>query len=150
MGYLELGEIDRKKYGAPERVEFLHHRYGMRSTKALRKVTGFEYETMTRLVAGVPKVDPETNEPVMQDVEDDEGNPVCNDDGSPKRELVLVHDEDAVAALIWLILWDAGHKLDWDTFNPHSEGLRISLADGEDEESGKAQEEPTSSMTTSN
>jgi hypothetical protein len=149
MGYLELGDIDRKRYDVPERVEFLHHRFGMRSIKALRRFTGYEYEMMTELAAGVPKVDPETSEQVMRDVLDREGNPVYQEDGvTPKREPVIIHDEDALAAFIWLILWDAGHRIEWDIFNPHFDGLRLSLGDGEDEESGKAPEEPSTSATT--
>lgn len=150
MGYLELGDLDRKRYDLPERVEFLHHRFGMRSIKALRRYTGYEYEMMTELASGIPKIDPESGEQVTQDATDRDGNIVYLDDGvTPKQEPVLVHDEDALAAFIWLILWDNGHKLDWDTFNPHFAGLRLSLADDESDEgeSGKAPENSTTPTT---
>lgn len=142
MGYLELGPIDRKRYGVEGRIEFANYQFGIRSTKALRLATGYDYEVLTRLLAGVPKVDPRTNEPVY---EVDEHGEVVNDEaGNPKLELDV--DEDAVAAFVWLVLRDAGYKLDWETFDVHPVGLTLSLADESEEDSGK--DEAASNTTT--
>lgn len=144
MGYLELGDIDKKRYGVEGRIEFANHQFGMRSIKALRVATGYDYEILSRLLAGVPKVDPETKEPVYE--RDDSGEVVLDDEGNPKLELTI--DEDAIAAFVWLVLRDAGHKLDWDTFDVHPVGLSLSLADGEEAEQDPGKADETSSNTT--
>lgn len=145
MGYLELSDTDKKRYGVEGRVEFATHQFGMRSIKALRVATGYDYEILSRLLAGVPKVDPQTSEPVFE--RDDSGEVVTDEEGNPQLELTL--DEDAIAAFIWLVLRDAGYKLDWDTFDVHPIGMRLSLLDDEAErDSGKAEEETSSSTTT--
>lgn len=145
MGYLELSDIDKKRYGVEGRVEFTNHQFGMRSIKALRLATGYDYEILARLLGGVPKVDPETNEPVFE--RDEAGEVVKDEEGNPKLELVI--DEDAVCAYIWLVLRDAGYKPDWDTFDIHPVGLQLSLLDGEaEQDSGKGEEETSSSTTT--
>lgn len=143
MGYLELGEIDRKRYGIEGRIEFANHQFGMRSIKALKVATGYDYEILARLLAGVPKVDPETKEPVYE--RDADGNIVKDEQGNPKIEETV--DEDAIAAFVWLVLREAGHKLDWDTFDVHPIGLVLSLLDS-DEEPDPGKDEATSSSTT--
>lgn len=148
MGYLELGEINRSKYpDVPERVPFVLHQFGMRSTKALRERTGLDYETMVRLFEGVAKLDKETGEPIYE--RDEHGEIVKDEAGEPKLE--LFRDEDAIAALMWLILWDNGYRLDWTSFNPVFNGVRLRLVDDDESvDEGKAPqpEEPAESPTT--
>jgi hypothetical protein len=144
MGYLELNEHDRERYGVPERVEFRRHRFGMRTMKQLRLQTGYDYEILTRLLAGVPKVDPETAEPIYK--RDESGEVVKDDDGNPALETTL--DEDAFAAYVWLILWAAGHRIAWTEFDPDPVGLRLSIADEDEPEVEQGKGEETSSSTT--
>lgn len=145
MGYLELGETNRSKYpDVPERVTFTLHLFGMRSTKALRQHTGLDYETVVRLVEGIPRMDA-NGEPIYE--RDEHGELVKDEAGEPKLELHT--DEDALAALMWLILWDNGYQLDWKTFNPVYAGLRIRYSDdAESVDEGKAPEAAESSTTT--
>jgi hypothetical protein len=144
MGYLELSELDRKRYGVPERVEFTNHRFGMRTIKQLRMQTGYDYEVLARLLAGVPKVDPATNEPVYE--LDESGELVKDEEGN--AILALTIDEDAVAAYVWLVLWAAGHRIPWSEFDVEPVGLRIHLADDEEPEVEQGKGEETSSSTT--
>lgn len=146
MGYLELNELDRKKYNIPERIEFLPHRFGLRTIKQLRLQTGYDFEILTRLLAGVPKVDPETNEPIYE--VDDAGEIVKDDEGNPV--LATTIDEDALAAYVWLILWAAGHRIRWDDFDVDPIGMRLVISD-EDEsepEAGKGEETLSNTTTT--
>ncbi len=143
MGYLELGDTDKKRYNVPERIEFTNHRFGMRTIKQLRLQTGYDYEILARLLAGVPKVDPETNEPIFE--RDDNNEIVKDDEGNPVLELTV--DEDAVAAYCWLVLWGAGHRIPWSEFDVDPVGLKISLSD-EETEPGKGEESEPSSTTT--
>jgi hypothetical protein len=144
MGYLELNEHDRERYGVPERVEFRRHRFGMRTIKQLRLQTGYDYEILTRLLAGVPKVDPETNEPVFK--RDENGEVVKDDEGNAELELTL--DEDALAAYVWLILWAAGYRIAWVEFDPDPVGLRLSIADEDEPEAEQGKDETSSNTTT--
>lgn len=138
MGYVEFGEIDRERYGVSGRVEFVPHQFGMRSIKALRRHTGYTYEILAELLGGIPRLDPETKEPVL---ERDAAGQVVYEDGEPK--VVRDLDEDAVAAYVWLVLWNAGHKFEWDAFDIHPVGLTIKLFGDEEPEPGKADESST-------
>lgn len=138
MGYLELGEVDRERYGVPGRIEFIPHQFGMRSIKALRRQTGYTYEILAELLGGIPRLDPDTKEPVF---ERDDAGEVVYEDGEPK--VVRDLDEDAVAAYLWLVLWDNGHRFDWDTFDWHPVGLTLKLFGDEEPDPGKAEESPT-------
>lgn len=135
MSYLELSERDRKRYGVPERVEFEAGQIGMRAIKALRVQTGYDYDRLKELAGGVPKLD-EHGDAITEPELDDNGEPVLNEDGTPRRKLVLFHDEDALVAMVWVILWDAGHRIPWDTFDVYPVGLRLIIAS--DESPGKA------------
>jgi hypothetical protein len=138
MGYLELSEYDRERYNVPERIDFVPHQFGMRAIKALRKHTGYTYEILAELLAGIPRLDPETKEPVF---ERDDAGEVVYEDGEPK--IVRDMDEDAVAAYVWLVLWNAGHHLDWETFDIIPADLTIKLLSDEEPEPGKAEESLT-------
>lgn len=143
MAYLELSEKDRARYSVPERVEFQPGQIGMRAISQLRKQTGYDFEILLRLVAGVPKLD-EHGEAVIE--KDAEGNPVLEDDGSPKLE--LRHDEEALAAMVWVILWDAGHRVKWDEFDIYPLGLKLVYDDAPEEDQGKEETDTSSTTTT--
>jgi hypothetical protein len=136
MAYLELSEKDRKRYGIPERVEFEPGLIGMRTISQLRKQTGYEFETLLNSMEGVPRRDPETNDLALEDDLDAEGNQQHNEDGSVRRRVKLFHDEEAMAALVWVVLWDNGYKHPWESFDVYPAGLRLIFGD---EEPGKAE-----------
>lgn len=123
MAYLELNEVDRKKHGLPDRVEFEYGQWGLRSVHALKKQTGMTLEYLQHAVfTGKPsKDDPEKAE----------------------------RDEEAMAALAWLVLWYAGFRIPWDDFDPLPQGFRLIISDdGEEEDGGKEPETDGSSTTT--
>lgn len=146
MGYVELGERNRKRYPeVPERVEFEHHQYGLRAIKALRKATGFDYEYLIALLRGVPRMDKATGEPVYQ--RDEQGEPLVDADGQPV--FVTDLDEDALVGIVWLILWNAGYKYDWDGFDLTPSGLVVRFGDDSSAESGEAGKAETGTTTES-
>ena len=152
MGYIKLHPKDAAKYGCPERIEFEFEAIGVRQRAAVEKACRHTIRWMLDQMQGVPEFD-DTGAPIPIPVVDDDGNPVMEDDGvTPKMTPKLRRDPEATAMLIYLALWGAGYRLDWDTFDVRAIGLEVNLADDEDEvNEGKdepAAEGSTDSSTT--
>ena len=47
MGWIELAEEDREKYGAPERIELQYGRWGLKSIDALETEVGWTLEELS-------------------------------------------------------------------------------------------------------
>lgn len=125
MSWLELAEIDQKRWGVNGRVEFSFQEIGMRSVAALKKQTGYSLEEATVMAF--------------------DGKIVVQADGSEKVE----KDPDALAALVWLVLYANGHRIPWDEFDPVPRGLKLDFShDGEVEDAGKAPVTDGSNTTT--
>lgn len=133
MGYIELSEFDRERYGAPERVPFNYGRFGLRAVDALEREVGWTFEDLGNNLRK-RKLDADGN-PVQVPETDDAGNPLTDAEGNPKLRDVIKPSGEALAALVWLCLWSAGVKVAWSTFDVIPAGLRIAW--GDDDE-GKA------------
>jgi hypothetical protein len=97
---------------------------------------------------GVPELD-EHNNPIPVPVVDDDGSPVMEDDGvTPKVTEKLRRDPEALAMLVYLALWGAGIRTDWDTFDVHEIGLEVHLADEDEPSEGKDEAPETASEST--
>lgn len=146
MGYIKLHPADREKYGAPERIPFDFTAVGVRQRAALERETKKSYRWLIDQLEGVPELD-EAGNPIPVPVLDDEGKPVLNEDGTEKVEPKLKRDGEAIAMFIWMMLWGAGVKVPWSTFDIRDDGLEIH-SDGEDGESGKGDQPETDSAST--
>lgn len=130
MGLLVLSESDREKFGVNGPISFEHGQYGLRSVKAMEKATGYTLRWVEHQLAGVPVMDADGNVETVT---------VTKDDGTEEVRPRLRTDSDAIAAWVWLVLWNNQIKLDWETFDVNPVGLRIDFSDGDSDE-GKAQE----------
>lgn len=138
MGYIELSPEDREKYGAPERIPLKYGYWGLKSIDALETEVGWTLEDLTNELQR-KKRDADGNVVTRDDLDDD-GNPVLDDDGTPKQIEVSARSTRATLALVWLCLRSAGIRVPWDDFDIQPIGLRISWADSEDGAEGKAEE----------
>jgi hypothetical protein len=149
MGYIKLHEKDAAKFGCPERVDFEFESIGVRQRAAVEKACRRSIRWMLEQIQGVPEFD-ENNNPIPIPVVDDDGNQVMEDDGvTPKMTPKLRRDPEATAMLVYLALWGAGYRLDWDTFDVRAVGLEVNFTDDEDEANeGKDKPVPEASATT--
>lgn len=123
MSYLELSARDREQWNLPERVEFDLNTIGFRSLGAMKKTTGFTLDQAVSLgFSGLIKIV----------------------DGKE----VVERDDDAYAAILWVILYAAGHRIPWDEFDPKPAGLTLYFDPPEEVDEGKA--ETDGSKTTEN
>ena len=133
MAWIELAEEDRKKYGAPERIEFDYGQWGLKSIDALETEVGWTLEDLGNELQR--KKRDEQGNVVMQDALDEDGNPVLNDDGTVKQVEASARSKKALAAVVWLVLRGIGVRVPWDDFDVRGIGLRIDWRD-----EGKAEE----------
>lgn len=117
-----LYEPDRTRYNLPDEVEYENGMYGRKSVAELKKQTGYTLDRIGAGVTGIPKI---------------------QEDGSE----VIERDDIAVLAFVWLILWDAGHKIPWSDFDLRG-GVNFAAGEEVDEEPGKASDPDTSNTTT--
>lgn len=135
MGYIELGDVDREKYGAPERIPLKYGRWGLKSIDALENEVGWTLEDLTNELQR-KKRDGDGNV-VTRDELDDDGNPVLGGDGTPNQVEVTVRSPRATLALVWLCLRAIDIRIPWDDFDIQPVGLRIRW---DDDDEGKAEE----------
>jgi hypothetical protein len=118
---LILSEVDRARYDLPAEVEYTPGQWGFKSVAAMEKATGWTFE---RVVAGM------------------QGLLARDENGTEYLKIDLV----AFVAFAWMILRDAGHRIDWDEFDlrghPHF------IADDAPEPEGKAPDLDGSNTTT--
>lgn len=153
MGYIKLHPKDAEKYGCPEHIEFEFESIGVRQRAAVEKACRHTIRWMLDQMQGVPEFD-EDGAPIAIPVVDDDGNPVMEGDGvTPKMTPRLTRNPEAVAMLVYLALWGAGYRLNWDDFDVRAIGLTVHIGDDEDEASeGKdepaAEDSPTTDSST--
>lgn len=142
MGSIKLNPKDAERYGTPERIEFNLADLGVRQRAAVEKACKRPLKWMFNALSGVPELD-ENGNAIPVPVFDDEGNQVFEDDGvTPKMEPKLWRDPEALAMFVYLILWGAGFRTDWDTFDIYESGLEIQSDSDEDEPSEGKDEAP--------
>lgn len=147
MGYIKLHEKDAAKFGCPERIDFEFESIGVRQRAAVEKACRRSIRWMLDQIQGVPEFD-EHNNPIPIPVVDDDDNPVMEADGvTPKMTPKLRHDPEATAMLVYLALWGAGYRLDWDTFDVRAIGLEVNFVD-DDDEANEGKDQPEESATT--
>lgn len=118
MGTLELGEANRKRY--PEVPERISFVNHQVGMRALKQL---------RVQAGYEYADMFRR---LGGTEDEPGR----------------LDEDALAAFVWLILWQAGHQYPWGSFDVTLAGLTVDFRAGDvedqvDDEQAEAEPEAT-------
>lgn len=124
MSTLRLSESDRAKWNVAEVVEFDLKTIGLRSVSALKKQTGYTIGEAAALGF--------------------DGKIVIQPDGSEKVE----RDDDALAAVVWVVLYAAGYRsIPWADFDPSPRGLKLEFDEGGEDE-GKAPETDGSNTTT--
>lgn len=140
MGWIELAESDREKYGTPERIPFQYGRWGLKSIDALENQVGWTLEDLTNELQR-KKRDRDGNIVTREELDDD-GNPVLEEDGTPKRYEVTAPSKLATAAMVWLCLRGIGVRVPWEEFDVQIIGLHIHWGDdsSEDGAEGKAEE----------
>lgn len=118
MGWIELSEEDRKRYGAPERIQFDYSQFGAKSIDAMEQAP----------------------------IEEDGRGWTYEDLGNALQRTVIVDGKEvtrprpmAIAVVVWLALRGNGVRVAWNDFELHFGGLRISWTDEVDDE-GKAGE----------
>ena len=117
-----LYEPDRARYNLPDEIEYESGMYGRKSVAELKTQTGYTLDRIAAGLRGIIKVQPDGTE-------------------------VTERDDLAVVAFVWLVLWDAGHKIPWTDFDLRG-GIDLNADGSEDEEKGKAEDPDTSSTTT--
>jgi hypothetical protein len=133
MGYIKLHPKDAAKFGCPERIDFEFEAIGVRQRAAVEKACRHTIRWMLDQMQGVPELD-ENGDLIPIPVLDDDDNPVLEDDGvTPKMRPRLTRNPEAVAMLVYLVLWGAGYRLDWDDFDVRAIGLGVHIGDDEDE-----------------
>jgi hypothetical protein len=147
MGSITFNPIDVAKYGIPETVEFDLKAFGVRQRAAVEKATGHKATWMFDQLSGVPELDEHGNA-IPVPVLDDDDNPVLDEDGNPKVTEKLTRDPEALAMFVWMVLWGAGHRLDWNAFDVCEVGLKVRIVDDEDEPEGKDDAPTTDSANT--
>jgi hypothetical protein len=148
MGYINLNPKDAAKFGCDERIELELTDIGVRQRSAVEKACKRSLRWMFDQLQGVPALD-ENNNPIPEPVLDDAGNPIMEDDGvTPKVTEKLTRDPEALAMLVYLALWGAGIRTDWDTFDVHEIGLEVHLADEDEASEGKDEAPETASEST--
>ena len=120
MSILALSEHDQKRYDVPAEIEYQPGLQGRKAVAELKAQTGYTLERIRAGTQGIIRVQPDGSE-------------------------VVERDDVAAVAFAWLILWDAGHKIQWDDFDLHG-AVDFAAGETEDEEEGKASD--TSSTTT--
>lgn len=133
MGTIRLNPLDAERYGAPEVIDFDLRRIGVRQRGALEKATKHSLRWMLDQLSGVPEVD-DVGNVIVEHVLNDDGTQKLNADGSPELAPKLGHDADAVAMIVWLALWGAGIRVAWEGFDVTEIGLRISLANADEDD----------------
>src|ERR1700704_2429967 len=128
MAWIELAEEDRKKFDAPERIEFAYGQWGLKSIDALETEVGWTLEDLGNELRR-KKRDKDGNV-VTEDELDAEGEPILGDDGTPKQVEVTSPSKKALAAVVWLVLRGIGIRVPWDDFDPRGSGLRVDWSDG--------------------
>lgn len=142
MGYIKLNPRDAAKLGVPERIDFDIADIGIRQRAAVERNCKRTIRWMFNALQGVPELD-EAGNAIPVPVLDDDGKQEYEDDGvTPKMEPLLRRDPDALAMFVYLGLWGAGHRLDWDTFDIHGD-VEIN---NEDEPSEGKDEPPVEAM----
>lgn len=148
MSSIRLHPADCEKYRAPEVLEFELAAIGVRQRSALQKASKRSLSWMFDQLSGVPELDEQGNA-IPEPVIDPETGEQQVENGVPVVTERLTRDPEAVAMLVWMVLWGAGIHTPWDTFDIREIGLKITLGAGdEDEEQGKDEEQPTSSEAT--
>jgi hypothetical protein len=140
MGWIELADVDREKYGTPERIPLEYGRWGLKSIDALETEVGWTVEDLTNALQR-RKRDADGNV-VTRDELDDDGNPVLDENDKPKQIEVSAQSPRATLALVWLCLRSIGIRIPWDEFDIHGFGLRISYGDDDEGKAEESAEEP--------
>lgn len=146
MGYLRPSETDRERYNLPEQINFKSGEFGLKAVKQLEKQTGYTIEQIQAGLEGQPVLD-EHGQQVYEQAEGDDGELLFTEAGEPVMEEKTRQDPEILAALVWLILWSNGHRIQWEEFDVIAIGMVLSfLEDGEVE--GKEEATPDTSSTT--
>lgn len=146
MPSIRMHPSDCAKYGAPEVIEIDFQAIGLRQRAAVEKASKRPLRWMYDQLAGVPELDEHQN-PIPIPVIDPETGKQEIKDGEPVFTPRLTRDPEAILMLVWMALWGIGIRTDWDAFDVVENGLWLNRSDSDDEEpdSGKGEEQPTDS-----
>lgn len=160
MGYIRLHPADCKKYGAPEEIPFSLTSIGTRQRGAFEKSPDGPRKPWRWLldqIGGVPELDDAGNPIPVPVIDDESGEQVRNEDGTPKVTEKLTRHPDTFAMLAWIALWGEGIRVPWEKVDPatgrvqvfdvREVGLQLNLLDEEDAggDPGKADQPETGS-----
>jgi hypothetical protein len=135
MGWIELAESDREKYGAPERIPLEYGRWGLKSVDALETQVGWTLEDLGNELQRKKRdvtamLSRRTNSTTT-------ATRFSARTAAPKQVEVTAPSKLAEVALVWMCLRAVGVRIPWDEFDVQMIGLRVSW--GDDDE-GKALE----------
>ncbi len=138
---IQLSEEDRKKYDAPEWIEFEYGRWGLKLIDAMERApieedgSGWAVEDLHNNVF----------HKVVDDKLDGDGNPVLGEDGRPVQEEQVRPRTLALVVLAWLAVRSLpGNRVRWNDFEVQPVGMTLDWSSGKAETQQEAEPGPSS------
>lgn len=119
MGWIQLSDEDRERYGGPEKIPFEYGRWGLKSVDAMEQEVGWTVEDLGNAM--------------RRKQLDGDGQPILDEDGTAR----INPRPMAIAVLAWMALRRIGIRHAWDDFEIDYPSVKLG---GDDE--GKAQDPP--------